>query len=655
MAELLKFSPEDVDLAVATRAHAGTSMTPEVRGQSYVQGYVQDMEALVARFAPFATEANRDQLAADLEAYRVKYLTLMNRYLYSHSAVMSTLVTGPAKFPTARNQKRSDWADTHRNRWVEFMEKGRDRLLKRYDPREIAKAGRVVYSDDPEALAKVQEKLEKLTRKQELMKATNAILRGKGSLEDKEKDLAALGYSPMQTASLFEPDCFGVLGYAPYQLSNNNAEIRRLKGRLVELEREAQREAVEDEAFLPGVRLEENKEDARLRLFFEDKPNDEARELLKKHGFRWAPSVGAWQRLLNANARSTLRWLKPKLAYALGVEYPLNLTGEAEATAVAWQDEDVQVGWEGEETQVCPDDEPEPVVWAEDDPVVFPVIDTVYDIELFRPSRHLGGVIFKAVYSCGLWHTQDGELIGLHRDVKRWQLAVVEVGEEEDDTAVEDDMKSRTAWAIHLGKVGEVDVYKGAGGRYWANDGTGARSATADELAMLEAVATDTAVEEEVPVVVEEDTAVTVEEEDTAVVKDAGRTSAEQMLASGCYFMEEEGVHWWVKDGGGVRRLTKDEVIAMHLMCMEGVLGNQPPYQSYMLAKYAGWAMDERDVKQKLAEGQSIHTSKKGRWWMQAGRLVAPINDDVWQAVLRLVKLGEIEQTWEAPAQMTLF
>jgi hypothetical protein len=158
----------------------------------------------------------------------------------------------------------------------------------------------------------------------------------------------------------------------------------------------------------------------------------------------------------------------------------------------------------------------------------------------------------------------------------------------------------------------------------------------------------DTAVEEE------EDTAVE-EEEDTAVVKDVGRTSAEQMLASGCYFMEEGGVYWWVKDGGGVRRLTKDEVIAMHLMCMEGVLGNQPPYQSYMLAKYAGWAMDERDVKQKLAEGQSIHAGKRGRWWMQAGRLVAPINDDVWQAVLRLAKLGEIENTWEAPAQMMLF
>jgi hypothetical protein len=318
------------------------------------------------------------------------------------------------------------------------------------------------------------------------------------------------------------------VGYPPFSLSNNNAEIRRLKGRVAELEREAARVAVADEAYLPGVRLEENKEDARLRLFFEGKPDSEVRALLKKNGFRWSPTNEAWQRLLNANARHTVTWMKPQLAALLGVEL-------AEVTAVDVPDD---VPEEDDTQEVWAGDDFAPVVWLEE---VTAVVEA------------------------------EGE---------------AEEAEEAEET---------------------------------------------EEVTDVE------------------------EEQDPPVVKDVGRTSVERMLASGCYFMEEEGVHWWVKDGGGVRRLTKDEVIAMHLMCMEGVLGNQPPYQSYMLAKYAGWAMGERDVKQKLAEGQSIHTGKKGRWWIQAGRLVAPINDDVWQAVLRLVKLGEIEQTWEVPAQMTLF
>ena len=51
-----------------------------------------------------------------------------------------------------------------------------------------------------------------------------------------------------------------------------------------------------------GGHVEANREQSRLQVFFEDKPDADARQQLKEHGFRWAPSVGAWQRLLNGNA-----------------------------------------------------------------------------------------------------------------------------------------------------------------------------------------------------------------------------------------------------------------------------------------------------------------------------------------------------------------
>ena len=51
-----------------------------------------------------------------------------------------------------------------------------------------------------------------------------------------------------------------------------------------------------------GGRVEVNKEGNRLQIFFHDKPDKETRAALKSNGFRWSPSVGAWQRQLNDNA-----------------------------------------------------------------------------------------------------------------------------------------------------------------------------------------------------------------------------------------------------------------------------------------------------------------------------------------------------------------
>ena len=45
-----------------------------------------------------------------------------------------------------------------------------------------------------------------------------------------------------------------------------------------------------------------NREDNRLQVFFDGKPDADTRAELKSSGFRWAPSVGAWQRQLTDNA-----------------------------------------------------------------------------------------------------------------------------------------------------------------------------------------------------------------------------------------------------------------------------------------------------------------------------------------------------------------
>lgn len=88
--------------------------------------------------------------------------------------------------------------------------------------------------------------------------------------------------------------------YPSWALSNNNAEIRRVKERIAALTR--QKELGYAGWEFDGGRVEANTAENRLQIFFEEKPDEETRSSLKSNGFRWAPSAGAWQRQLNDNA-----------------------------------------------------------------------------------------------------------------------------------------------------------------------------------------------------------------------------------------------------------------------------------------------------------------------------------------------------------------
>ena len=81
---------------------------------------------------------------------------------------------------------------------------------------------------------------------------------------------------------------------------NNNAEIRRVKARIEQLSKQAQQDFSGWE--FDGGRVEMNREDNRLQVFFDGKPDADTRAELKSSGFRWAPSAGAWQRQLTDNA-----------------------------------------------------------------------------------------------------------------------------------------------------------------------------------------------------------------------------------------------------------------------------------------------------------------------------------------------------------------
>ena len=151
-----------------------------------------------------------------------------------------------------------------------------------------------IFSDDPEAVVKLKEKIAGLEKLQEIMKSANKIINRKtGTNEEKIIELAALKIP--NPGRLFEPDFCGRVGFPSYKLTNNNANIRTAKKRLEQLQKQETQETTEKE-LTNGIRIVDNVEDNRLQIFFPGKPTDEIRENLKSYGFRWSPMVGAWQR-----------------------------------------------------------------------------------------------------------------------------------------------------------------------------------------------------------------------------------------------------------------------------------------------------------------------------------------------------------------------
>lgn len=155
-----------------------------------------------------------------------------------------------------------------------------------------------VSSDDPDAIAKLMGQVEQLTANQERMKKINQVIRKhKGDAEGQRRALLGLGCSEESAQQLIKPDYAGRLGFPSYALTNNNANIRRIQQRIKQLQANQEREPIRIQG--TGYAYAEDVEENRVTFMFEGKPEKATREILKRHGFRWSPTRGAWVRQLN--------------------------------------------------------------------------------------------------------------------------------------------------------------------------------------------------------------------------------------------------------------------------------------------------------------------------------------------------------------------
>lgn len=155
---------------------------------------------------------------------------------------------------------------------------------------DAARGNKSISGDDPEAVQKLRAKLENLQKAQAVMKAANSYYRKHQTL-DGCPDLTPAMIQEIK--DLWERGWYKGIPYPPYALSNNNAEISRIKKRLSHLETVDKMDHVE--ISFPGGVLLTNEEINRVQILYEDKPDEATRSKLKSYGFRWSPREGAWQ------------------------------------------------------------------------------------------------------------------------------------------------------------------------------------------------------------------------------------------------------------------------------------------------------------------------------------------------------------------------
>lgn len=278
---------------LARRSHDMMSMSDYKKGSA-----TAEYQRMVDKACDIAEYQKRrvdpmyhDKIDALLDSYARRLADNINNSNLIGTMCPSILIAGGSGFNVRKKERQNAAADRNMQEWNEIQG-----ILHKI--RSVGTGG--ISGDDPNALNKLRAKLESLERLQNRMKAANSAIRMKDQAKGDAK-LAEMGYSPSDIKELRSPDFCGRIGYPSYQLSNNNANIHRIRERIEELEKRQDSPAPDGWKF-DGGEVVINTELNRLQIVLDDRPDADTKQALKSHGFRWAPSQGAWQRQLTDNA-----------------------------------------------------------------------------------------------------------------------------------------------------------------------------------------------------------------------------------------------------------------------------------------------------------------------------------------------------------------
>ena len=274
------YYPIDENAAAnAKRAISFDDYVPNSQTQSY-RREVDDARSIAAEQKKKVDAQFHQRIDRILEKFERWLASWYDRRNAAEASYPSLLIVGPGNFSTSKHAKKVERLSAL------FLE--RDQIFALLSKIEGIGSGGV-RSDDVNALEKLQKKVETLVKLHEEMKRANSYLRRKGTWEGFDNtDLVKNAYDSNGKPAFF-------------YLSNSNQEIRRLKGRIEVLQRQAETDYGDGWRFEGGV-TKVNKEANRVQIFFDETVDRATRMKLRGRGFLWSPKNRAWQRMLTPDA-----------------------------------------------------------------------------------------------------------------------------------------------------------------------------------------------------------------------------------------------------------------------------------------------------------------------------------------------------------------
>ena len=307
--ELPRDFSEDLDYKSLYNSYSMSSFDPERRAENDKKMFGASMLNLYNSSVEEAKENNRlEEYNQAFERYYAVILKKNKEVISARTGTFSTAVTGRAGIKGSqlrKNEAKQKREYEINKELIDYIEKAEKKL------NEVARNPDRFYSDqaikstDKNAIEKLNQKIEQLEAEKDFIKRSEKACKE----YQKTKDFSVFEkYNIPQKEAKEYVEQIERHGLPLIKgISSISAEIRRVKERIALLEKS---KASEDENFdIENGRILVNKEAQRVQIFFDNIPDANTRDALKKRAFKWAPSAKAWQRTLTGNAIDAVKYL----------------------------------------------------------------------------------------------------------------------------------------------------------------------------------------------------------------------------------------------------------------------------------------------------------------------------------------------------------